>query len=214
MVRAGRRDFQAGALTDAERETVDRNRGLVYALAKRMELGRRLSDDAIQAGFLGLMRAARKYDPAKGVAFSTYAAYWIRQGIGRHFENNHMVHVPVHVQRNTRPEPAAKWGRMLREEMGARAAAAMVRPESIQATGREPAAPDPAREVERDDVIARVRAAVSALPPREAEVVRRRMDGETIKAIGEAMGLTPDGAKRVGRKAHARLREMLAGCDD
>lgn len=38
-------------------------------------------EDLIQAGNLGLMKAVRRYDPAVGAAFSTYAAEWIRKYI-------------------------------------------------------------------------------------------------------------------------------------
>ena len=36
--------------------------------------------DALQEGALNLMRAAEKFDPAKGYCFSTYASFWIRRG--------------------------------------------------------------------------------------------------------------------------------------
>ncbi len=62
-------------------------------LAEHRELVRKLArlhlrsapgmgvDELISEGELGLLRAARKFDPAKGVKFATYASYWIKQGI-------------------------------------------------------------------------------------------------------------------------------------
>lgn len=199
-------------LTDDERETVGRNLGLVYTIAATMGLGGRLTDDVIQAGTLGLMRAAQKYDPARGFAFSTYAAYWIRQGIGRHVESDRLVHVPVHAQRGTRPESVTEWGRKLRGDVEAGAAAAMARPESLDATGRPTrGGDDPAEEAERADLIDRVRDAVASLPPLEREAVARAMAGESRKDVAKAMGKDRSVVLRTERAAHERLRGMLAG---
>src|ERR1035437_292284 len=43
--------------------------------------------DIIQEGNIGLMIAAKRFDPNKGGKLSTYAAYWIKQGIKRALSN-------------------------------------------------------------------------------------------------------------------------------
>jgi RNA polymerase primary sigma factor len=59
--------------------------------------------DRIQDGNLGLMRAADKFDGAKGFKFSTYATWWIRQSIERGIgDRGRAVRIPIHVYERSR----------------------------------------------------------------------------------------------------------------
>ena len=44
--------------------------------------------DLVQEAGLGLMKAADKFDPDRGVRFSTYAVWWIRQALVRAIQNH------------------------------------------------------------------------------------------------------------------------------
>ncbi|MFJ7115484.1 RNA polymerase sigma factor RpoD/SigA [Streptomyces albogriseolus] len=79
------------------------NQRLVHALVRpHLEQGLDY-EDLLQHGFLGLLRAARKFDPAKGFKFSTYATWWIRQGITRAIaDEGALIRVPVHMHEQMR----------------------------------------------------------------------------------------------------------------
>src|SRR5262249_13977945 len=61
-------------LTAAERATVAENTGLVWLMAARFREAQGADHDVIiSEGYLGLMRAVQRFDPARGVKLSTYA---------------------------------------------------------------------------------------------------------------------------------------------
>lgn len=65
----------------AERDFVEGNLRLVVRFARGFERSGVPLDDLIQAGNLGLMKAAVRFDASRGFRFSTYAQYWIRESI-------------------------------------------------------------------------------------------------------------------------------------
>ncbi len=104
-------------LEDAKEELVQRNLRLVVDIAKRYTTQGLTLLDLVQEGNIGLMKAAERYQYRKGFRFSTYATWWIRQGITRALaEQSRVIRVPVH--QSEAAGRIARTGRRLELQLG------------------------------------------------------------------------------------------------
>ncbi|MBO0471466.1 sigma-70 family RNA polymerase sigma factor [Enterococcus sp. DIV0242_7C1] len=92
----------AGKKTEALDNLVKANRQLVWKIAAKYSRFATVSfdlNDMYQVGMQGLMKAAEKFDASMEYQFSTYATWWIRQGITRGISNySTTIRIPVHMR--------------------------------------------------------------------------------------------------------------------
>jgi RNA polymerase primary sigma factor len=188
----------------ARAQLINSNLRLVVSIARRYQ-GHGLSLlDLIQEGTLGLMRAVDKFDPRRGLKFSTYATYWIRQSVGRAIaDHGRTVRLPVHLgerlsrlsrvrqqltqQLDREPTPDELAGELgLTPEQVSRAEQAALVPCSLDEvqgddgtatlaeTIADPTQPTPLEEVSHALLRDDIQAAMAYLTVREREILRLR----------------------------------------
>ncbi len=82
----------------ARQRMIESSLRLVVKISRRYINRGLLFLDLIEEGNLGLIHAAKKFDPERGFRFSTYATWWIRQNIERAIMNqSRTVRLPIHI---------------------------------------------------------------------------------------------------------------------
>lgn len=195
-------------VSEEQRAMVEANRGLVHHHVKqRYGAGCPQFDDLAQVGMLGLMRAAIRYDPTRGLKFSTYAVATIRRTINRHLIEDGLIHVPSSSLTSPELVPFAARAR--------RVASLDDRLPGGQ-RGFEPAAEageDVGAAIDLGDAKARLAGWLEVLSARDREVIALRfgLRGDpprTLKQVGEWFGITKERVRQIEGKALAKLREL------
>ena len=149
--------------TSLPAELVDRHIGLADSLARRYQHTSEPLDDLVQVARLGLVKASRRFDPMRGVAFTTFAVPTIVGELRRHFRDKTWV---VRPPRDVQELYMAVQGE--RERLW-------------QELGREPTANDVAARLERpvEDVVDALEAGGGYAPSSLDVPVGEAHDGDT-----------------------------------
>ncbi|MEP7028956.1 MAG: RNA polymerase sigma factor RpoD/SigA [Candidatus Eisenbacteria bacterium] len=127
-VALGRARRDAGPTAEwARRRLILSNLRLVVYLARRYRNRGLAYLDVIEEGNLGLITAADRFDPERGIRFATYASWWIRQAILRGVADQaNAVRIPLKVLRQVKRYVAVE--RLLRHRLGREPLASEIAP--------------------------------------------------------------------------------------
>ena len=219
--------------TSAMEILVEENNGLIWSVVRRY-YGRGVEpDDLYQLGCLGFLKAIRGFDFSYGTCFSTYAVPKIAGEIRRFLRDDGTVKVSRSLKeqasaiRAVRNQLTTALGRdptiaEISRQTGfspeeiAMAETATAATESIQReTGEEGfSLENVLTDTESEEIMVEkiaLRQAISALPEREATVIKLRFfHGLTQQRVARVLGVSQVQVSRIEKKAIQRLREMLS----
>lgn len=192
----------------AKHKLVEANFRLVVHMAKKFDKGSVAFMDLIQEGNLGLMRAADKFEYERGFKFSTYATWWIRQGIARSIaDQGRTIRIPVHMN-----ETINKMGRIQRqltqefgrdpldEEIGKEMGITAEKVQYIKRISREPMSLENPVGEEEDSSLADFISDPTARTPED-----HMIDEALITALNEALETLTDREEKVLRMRYGLL---------
>lgn len=193
-------------------------RALVEAnlrLVVKIVLGYRPSgmvEDLVSEGNIGLMEAARRFDPSRGVAFASYAAWWIRKFVVASLERNAaQSSFPVPAQLG---EPARECGRPKRVRLASLDSDLSDSGDSRGEAGPRQEGPGPEDTALERDLEEALRSVLDRMPETERRLLLSRfgLDGgpvRTLKEIGAELGCTRERARQIEQRALERARRLL-----
>ena len=205
--------------------------GLVHRVARKLsrDVPRHVTvDDLVGFGQLGLIDAATRFDPTRGVQFSTFAYYRIRGAIFDQVRKEHGQDPIYRARMGARAavddllEARAAEGAASSDALDAARALAGLLEETATALMleetasalRPPELASPEAAAMHQDTAREIRAALVGMPERERGIVEKvYLEGLTIEQAGLQLGMTKGWASRLHARALGRLRESLAHYD-
>ncbi|MCQ2342677.1 MAG: sigma-70 family RNA polymerase sigma factor [Paludibacteraceae bacterium] len=176
---------------------------IVRTIARQYGKVNNQREDLLQEGYIGLIEAAKRYDPTTGVQFASYASWWVRKYIREYMLNNsQIVRLPAKTKDYYKPLTEDIETPLYEEEGD------VIRYADILTDGTT-AETDLIRQEEHQ----RLMDMIEKLSPREQQIIQQiyGIDCEAVpmKEVAKRMGLSYDRVKKIHAKC---LRKLSKGC--
>jgi RNA polymerase sigma factor (sigma-70 family) len=170
---------------DSYRWLLEQHSGLIHKMAHRARRSGHCYDDAISLCHEALMMSVRKFDFRKRVRFVTYL-YWAMDRMSRKAMNNGPIRIPEHA-------PTTE------------SCVAFANPRFSRSDKLIRHIEDEQDDAERWPELTTI---THHLPERERKVLHGRAHGETLRVLGERLGISGERVRQLEEKAIETLQEQ------
>lgn len=183
-------------MTAEQEKRVTDNLGLIHGVLRKYTWTNKNYEDYYQAGCVGLVMAAQRYDPGRGIKFSTYASSYIRAAIQDQYSKYECstLKLPRDVvyQDGTKPFPICH---SLQDA-----------PEDTCGMTYEDMMPDDSNDI--DNLVSDIafREKLAALPEREQKIAALLIAGKSQQQIADAVGTSQANVSRLAHKIGKAIR--------
>lgn len=205
---------------EARERLVEANLRIVVKLANEYRNHGVSVDDLIAEGNLGLLEAAERFDPSRGVRFITYAVWWVRKFMLAAIRRSaRQRFAPVGGAEALAPDAtsssehdfaALRKAVLSLDGVGSRGPSVPERPDS--ATSESPPNPETNTvDLQMEEALRRI---LDRIPAREREVLVAHygLDGKpprTLQQIGDGLGMTRERVRQIELRAKERVLRLL-----
>jgi RNA polymerase sigma factor (sigma-70 family) len=213
LSQSGEHNLASQNTMQAKHALVESNLRLVVKIAKEYRSSSIGLEDLISEGNLGLIEAAERFDPSRGVRFLSYASWWIRKYMLRALERHaHLTSSPKPAAQGSDGDSPARVERQRILSLGDFMQSSGER-DVIETIASE-AAPGPEARILATDLVQALVSVLHKLPEREREILVAHfgldgVPGRTLQEIGETLGLTRERVRQLERRALERARRLL-----
>lgn len=201
-------DPDGGTRLDPDRRRfVEKNIGLAYKFAGKYKgFLPNHYDDILGESFRGLVRSAIDYDPKINEKFSTYAYSWMMSYVLLYMEKINIISVPKYLRYQRKVEKSK------RHRLAPLAISVMEMSQHGESSADNVSSrfPDPLESAAKSEEVAWLNSQIDSLDDRSRFVVRQRLEGASLRDVGNSIGCTRERVRQLESLAYAKIRR--AGC--
>jgi RNA polymerase sigma factor (sigma-70 family) len=197
-----------------QRDFVEKNHPLAFVAADKFSDDCGLTrNERVSAAYLGIIHAAKGFDPTQKFQFSTYAVRCAVNFIQREIAKNSIIRIPFYLCNSSTAGSGEehRFQAYVRTARSVRSIFAADPEDNIDPEDRRGQAPriSEQEELKQEELIGALEELIGRLPERQKYVIKSRLAGLSLKAISNSLGISKERVRQIEEKTIIRLKQQM-----